>query len=85
MGAGYVDDVTLGCTSTIECDNESILDSIPAEETEVIRDVEDMGQKWEKMLFANGGLLELRKCCWILISWRWLKGVAILKHDWTEK
>ena len=31
------------------------------------------------MLHANGGLLELKKCYWILISWKWTKGVASLK------
>ena len=34
---------------------------------------------WERMSHINGGLLELKKCYWILILWQWFKGVARLK------
>ena len=39
-----------------------------------------MGQNWEKMLNTNGGLLELKKCYWLIISWKWKEGVAHLKE-----
>ena len=31
------------------------------------------------MLHTNGGMLELKKCFWIFISWKWIKGVAKMK------
>ena len=37
-----------------------------------------MSQLWEKLLYITGGRLELSKCYWIPISWKWSKGKATL-------
>jgi len=79
-GMGYVDDVTLGCTTTNETSNEEIKLIIPIEEENTVKTITSMGQNWEKMLNTNGGLLELKKCYWLIISWKWKEGVAHLKE-----
>ena len=79
-GLGYVDDVMLGCTAVDNVvDNDDIIIATESEEKQVMKEITNMGQIWESMLHTNGGLLELKKCYWILISWKWTKGVASLK------
>ena len=80
VGLGYVDDVTLGCTSTRKVSNEEIRDTCKEEEKAVVQEITEMGRRWEEMLFTNGGRLELTKCHWILISWKWIRGVATMKR-----
>ena len=31
------------------------------------------------MLHTNGGLLELNKCYWVMIAWKWIRGLAVMK------
>ena len=38
-----------------------------------------MAQKWEKLLYLTGGKLELSKCFWIPVTWRWKRGNPIIK------
>ena len=79
-GLGYVDDVTLGCTlEEGDIGNDEVIDVSNDEERRVVSEISDMGQRWEEMLFANGGRLELKKCHWLLIAWKWVRGVAYLK------
>ena len=79
-GLGYVDDVTLGCTADCLTDNNDEIGQVSEqEELNVTKSIINMGQKWENMLHTNGGLLELKKCYWILIAWTWVRGVAKLK------
>ena len=51
---GYVDDVTLGATSNDE-------DVDVEREEYLIMNINTIATYWEKMLFTNGGRLELRK------------------------
>ena len=37
-----------------------------------------MGQLWGKLLFITGGRLELSKCFWIPITWKWQGGTPKL-------
>ena len=79
-GMGFVDDVTLGCTSdTVPTDNDNIKETANTIETEVIEKITKMGQAWETMLHTNGGMLELKKCYWVLITWKWVRGIAKMK------
>ena len=88
-GLGYVDDVTLGTTTNVSDDanNDDIIQMTEDEEHQVHKNMTVMGQNWETMLHTNGGLLELKKCFWILISWKWIKGVAVMKsaHEITKE
>ena len=38
-----------------------------------------MGEAWEAMLHTNGGKLELKKCFWFFITWKWVRGIPLLK------
>ena len=73
VGTGYVDDVTLGL-------------SVPRDqkqnENTVYKYIKQMSQLWEKLLFITGGRLELSKCFWVPITWRWRQGKPsmITKH-----
>ena len=62
VGTGYVDDDTLGV-------------SIPRHqqqtETKVYQHIKRMGQLLERLLFITGGRLELSKCYWDFITWKW--------------
>ena len=82
-GLGYVDDVTLGTTTKngSSINNDDIIENTKREEVEVHKDISTMGKSWETMLHTNGGLLELKKCYWILITWKWKRGVAQLKKS----
>ena len=69
VGTGYVDDVTLGL-------------SIPKEEDQteraVYKHMKQMSQLWKALLYITGGRLELSKCFWIPITWRWVAGKPIM-------
>ena len=62
VGTGYVDDVTLGLT--VPRDQQQT-------EAQVFKHIKRMGQLWETLLFITGGRLELSKCFWIPITWKW--------------
>ena len=59
-GMGFVDDVTLGCTenNSIET-NEEIQERDDEKRIRVCNQITEMAQHWEKMLYADGGRLEL--------------------------
>ena len=86
-GLGYMDDVTLGTTADkVNNDNDEIRNNADVEEQMVHREISKIGQTWEQMLHTNGGLLELKKCYWVSLSWKWPKGIAELKSiDENEK
>ena len=64
-GVGYVDDVTLGTCNKHHKETP----------TSLIRRINNIASFWEKLLHTNGGMLELKKCFWILIIWKWVDGV----------
>jgi len=80
-GMGYVDDVTLGTTAKFnpKVNNNNIKDYSEQEEDEVHKEITKIGQNWEMMLHTNGGLLELKKCYWVFIAWKWVRGIAKMK------
>ena len=41
---------------------------------ELTRKLEAMSQTWEKLLFCSGGALELSKCFYYIIYWKWVDG-----------
>jgi hypothetical protein len=40
--------------------------------------LEKTSQSWEKLLFCSGGALELSKCFYYLLYWKWVDGLPIL-------
>ena len=65
VGTGYVDDVTLGISLPAED---------PQSESTVRRYIRKIGQIWEQLLYISGGRLELSKCFWVPVTWKWTKG-----------
>ena len=80
-GMGFVDDVTLGCTLR----NQNKTNNAPLLKEDVghrvLNQITKIAQHWEKMLYTDGGRLELSKCYWIFISWNWVNGTAVLKNN----
>ena len=70
VGTGYVNDVTLGL---------ALPNDTPQNEATVRRHIRKMSQLWEQLLYISGGRLELSKCFWVPITWRWSKGKAKLR------
>ena len=57
----FVDDTTI-------CINDANEELSPEELTMKLRDI---AQSWEKLLFASGGALELKKCFYYCLIWNW--------------
>ena len=69
VGTGYVDDVTLGLS--LPHDTEQT-------ENMVFKHIKKMSQLWERLLYITGGRLELTKCFWIPITWKWSGGKPVM-------
>ena len=67
-GTGFVDDCNLAVLSKNNSTNEKPF----------MKNLKNNTQAWERYLFAMGGNLELSKCFWILILWKWIGGQARL-------
>ena len=76
VGTGYVDDVTLGT-------------SVPREQKQtygtVRNQIKKMGKTWEQLLYISGGRLELSKCFWVPIVWKWRKGRPYCAGEKSER
>ena len=72
VGTSFVDDSTLGATAPNESMDEK------RSEGELVRHINNLATKWEKLLFTNGGRLELSKCFWILVTWKWTRGTPAM-------
>jgi hypothetical protein len=47
----------------------------PLSTTALTRKLEHMSQTWEKLLFSSGGALELSKCFYYIVYWKWVEGL----------
>jgi hypothetical protein len=68
QGGAFVDDSYLAACSSDP--------SSPAQSA--IANLTSLGQTWERGLFTTGGAINLQKSFWVLMSWRWQKGSALL-------
>jgi hypothetical protein len=68
-GDAFVDDTGLGCTVTLpsSADPNLVRRITPTAAFQL----QDLAQKWERLLFSTGGALNLQKCFWFLLSWQW--------------
>jgi hypothetical protein len=62
----YVDDTSIGIT-------DATMDE-PLPLPDMFANMQDVAQKWERILYSSGGALELPKCFWYLIYWEWVNG-----------
>jgi hypothetical protein len=69
IGDAFVDDTGLGCTinSTHSKPEETLSQQLNL-----------LGQEWERLLFSTRGVLNLSKCFWFLITWKWVGSTAKL-------
>ncbi len=45
---------------------------------ELVSNLQDMAQAWERLLFTSGGALELSKCSYYVMHWEWNNGLPHL-------
>jgi hypothetical protein len=84
-GDAFVDDAYLGTTSTHNPPPaEPFATTQKNHKDTVIANLQFLGQKWERLLFTTGGAINLQKSFWILMSWDWSKGRAILSTPSTS-
>ncbi len=76
-----MNDTSLGCTSTVIYEETTSLEHYKElSEQTVTSNLQELGQQWERLLFATGGALCVEKSFWYLFSWTWNKsGNAKLK------
>ena len=60
---GFVDDTSLG---------------VDGRDQNVIGRLTESAQRHERVLYATGGKLALKKCTWVLVNWAWKDGVATM-------
>jgi hypothetical protein len=66
VGEAFVDDTGLGTNNFTSENNHK----------DLILNLQRLAQTWEKLLFSTGGALNLSKCFWFSLSWRWTNGHA---------
>jgi hypothetical protein len=66
VGEAFVDDTGLGTNEDGE------------DHHQLICNLCTLAQRWETLLYSTGGALNLSKCFWFLLSWRWRGGKPIL-------
>ena len=70
MSDSFVDDTQNGL-------NDAHLPN-PLSLEQLIRNLENMAQTWERLLYSSGGGLELSKCFYIIVYWKWIKGLPVM-------
>jgi len=75
-GVSFVDDTSLGVTSTYINNPElTIEENMLAEMALVVTNLTKLAQHWERLLFSTGGAINMKKSHWYLMTWLWKKGV----------
>ena len=79
LGDAFVDDTMFGVTA----DQEQGYVDTSKERTmrqaqQVLSDLTRLSQHYEKLLYTSGGALNIKKCHWNLLAWRWVDGKAYL-------
>ena len=65
----FVDDTSVGFTST----SDDIAYS------DLISQLQEAAQTWEKLLSLSGGKLNLTKCSWYVVRWEWKNGRPVIR------
>jgi len=71
-----VDDAQLGCSAPLPSGHQDPSHLLTT--TSIVDGLRYLAQSWERLLFTTGGALNLQKSFWVLLTWRWDKGVAKL-------
>ena len=65
----FVDDTSVGFTST----RSDLLYS------DLVRQLQEVAQRWERLLSLSGGKLNLSKCSWYVLRWEWTNGRPVIR------
>lgn len=82
-GAAFVDDTGLGCNVSPQSYLDKVLGQ-QSHEARIVQNLQKLSQEWERLLYSTGGALNLSKCFWYLLSWRWSNGMPTIvtkEHD----
>jgi hypothetical protein len=78
LGESFVDDTSLGCTSSSQCKTEDQNLSSKKDFQSSLSLLTELAQKWERLLYSTGGALNLQKSFWFTMTWQWRNGTASL-------
>jgi len=82
-GEAFVDDAGLGVNLHSTDSSGEIELTVDEEHVLLTQQLQRLAQEWEKLLYSTGGALNLQKCFWFLLSWRWVGGKAKLHTQLT--
>jgi hypothetical protein len=52
-----------------------VLYGIPTTAAQAMTRMQTRAQAWERLMFSSGGKLNLKKCFWYFIAWKWTDGI----------
>jgi hypothetical protein len=79
FGDAFVDDSHFGVTSQhIHNDSLSMAENIAKHEEQCLLDIKILSQAYERLLWSTRGALNILKCSWVFITWRWNHGYATM-------
>ncbi len=79
FGASFVDDSSLGVTSTYTFDPLLSMEANRTKEIAyVVTQLRALAQHWERLLYSTGGAINMQKSHWYLISWIWTNDIPRL-------
>jgi hypothetical protein len=76
-GATFVDDTGLGSNYPPH-ELQNNIETLPMIEHTIVCNLQSLSQEWERLLFSIGGALNLSKCFWFMLSWRWANGIPTI-------
>ncbi len=69
LGTAFVDDASLGCTTTFQDDENLTFErNLQEKEKDTITNLTNLSQHWEGLLYSTGGGVNLQKSHWVLMS-----------------
>lgn len=82
LGDAFVDDTKFGVTAEhLDGYFEPTPATTQSQVQTVLDDLTRLSQHYEKLLYTSGGALNIKKCHWILMAWKWVYGRAYLMHS----
>jgi hypothetical protein len=56
-----------------------VLHGIPTTAAQAMTRMQIRAQTWERLMFSSGGKLNLGKCFWYFIAWKWTDGILSIR------
>jgi len=78
LGESFVDDTSLGCTSSSQCKTEDLNLTSKKDFQSTLSLLAELAQEWKRLLYSTGGALNLQKSFWFTMTWKWRNGTASL-------